>query len=149
MLSWSDLVSILGIHYWSFIHCKKKFCENSPRHDSSIRIQPKTASYISLCCCISCTPLRNKLLCPKFWTLWVPNPKIPMEFRHKPNPTHIQILVRVWVLPVGTRILGTSQAILPSYFCDCMKRLHTVIKRTSEGKITEEYIPRIQFLIMY
>ena len=69
-----------------------------------------------------------------------------MEFRHKPNPTHIQILVRVWVLPVGTRILGTSQAILPSYFCDCMKRLHTVIKRTSEGKITEEYIPRIQFL---
>ena len=31
--------------------------------------------------------------------LWVPNPKILMEFRHKPNPTHTQILVRVSVLP--------------------------------------------------
>jgi hypothetical protein len=45
---------------------------------------------------------------PKFWTLWVPNPKIPMEFRHKPNPTHTQNLARVRVLPLGTRTLGTQ-----------------------------------------
>ena len=66
-----------------------------------------------------------------------------MEFRQKPNP-YIN-------LGSGSGITRGYPSfghlpILPSYFCDCMKRLHTVIKRTSEGKITEEYIPRIQFL---
>ena len=53
-------------------------------------------------------PKGNTQKNPKFRTLWVPNPKIPMEFRHKPNPTHTQNLVRVWVLPLGTQILGTQ-----------------------------------------
>ena len=35
----------------------------------------------------SWVPMGNTRKNPKFWTLWVPNPKIPMEFRHKPNPT--------------------------------------------------------------
>ena len=34
---------------------------------------------------------------PKFSTLWVPNPKIPMEFRHKPNPTHNQLGYYPWL----------------------------------------------------
>ena len=32
--------------------------------------------------------------------LWVPNPKIPMEFRDKPNPTHTRGFF--WVIPFGT-----------------------------------------------
>ena len=31
---------------------------------------------------------------------WVPNPKIPMELRHKPNPTHTRRFFRV--IPLGT-----------------------------------------------
>ena len=31
-------------------------------------------------------PKGNTQKNPEFWTLWVPNPKIPIEFRHKPNP---------------------------------------------------------------
>ena len=56
----------------------------------------------------SWVPKGNTRKNPKFWTLWVPNPKIPMEFGHKPNPTHTQILIRVRVLPLGTQILGTQ-----------------------------------------
>ena len=32
--------------------------------------------------------------------LWVPNPKIPMLFREKPNPTHTRGFF--WVIPLGT-----------------------------------------------
>ena len=32
--------------------------------------------------------------------LWVPNPKIPIEFRDKPNPTHTRGFF--WVIPLGT-----------------------------------------------
>ena len=32
--------------------------------------------------------------------LWVPNPKIPIEFRDKPNPTHTRGFFRV--IPLGT-----------------------------------------------
>ena len=53
-------------------------------------------------------PKGNTQKNPKFLTLWVPNPKIPMEFRHKPTPTHTQNVVWVRVLPLGTRILGTQ-----------------------------------------
>ena len=56
----------------------------------------------------SWVPKGNTQKNPKFGTLWVPNPKIPMEFGHKPNPTHTQILIRVRVLPLGTQILGTQ-----------------------------------------
>ena len=31
---------------------------------------------------------------------WVPNPKIPIEFRDKPNPTHTRGFFRV--IPLGT-----------------------------------------------
>jgi hypothetical protein len=58
----------------------------------------------------SWVPKGNTQKNPKFWPLWVPNPKIPMEFRHKPNPTHTQNLVRVRVLPLGTRTLGTQSS---------------------------------------
>ena len=32
--------------------------------------------------------------------LWVPNPKIPIDFRDKPNPTHTRGFFRV--IPLGT-----------------------------------------------
>ncbi len=41
------------------------------------------------------------------WVPWVPA-LIPMEFRHRPNPTHTQILLRVQVLAIGPQILGTQ-----------------------------------------
>ena len=33
--------------------------------------------------------------------LWVPNPKIPIDFRDKPNPTHTRGFFRV--IPLGTQ----------------------------------------------
>ena len=36
-----------------------------------------------------------------------------MEFKHKPNPTHTQILIQVRVLPLDTQILGTQS---PPYY---------------------------------
>jgi hypothetical protein len=58
----------------------------------------------------SWVPKGNTQKKPKKITLWVPNPKIPMEFRHKPNPTHTRNLVWVRVLPLGTQILGTQSS---------------------------------------
>ena len=50
--------------------------------------------------------------------LWVPNPKIPIEFRDKPNPTHTHEFFRV--IPLGTHFkflplgtMGTHLNFLP------------------------------------
>ena len=55
--------------------------------------------------------------------LWVPNPKIPMEFRDKPNPTHTRGFFRV--IPLGTHgyhlkflplgTMGTCLNFLPTF----------------------------------
>ena len=94
-----------------FIFCKKLsnayiFGFRSIFYHNTVRVLPLGAQYLGTQS--SRVPKGNTQKNPKFLTLWVPNPKIPMEFRHKPNPTHTQNLVRVRVLPLGTRILGTQ-----------------------------------------
>ena len=78
----------------------------------------------------SWVPKGNTQKNPKFRTLWVPNPKIPMVFRHKPNPTHTQILVRVRVLPLGTRILSTQS---PPYDKLTTRRVYEYIWRVIQS----------------
>ena len=80
-------------------------CRSTFYHDT-VRVLPLNSQISETQ--YSRVPKGNTQKTPKFRTLWVPSPKIPMVFIHKPNPTHTRILVRVRVLPLGTRILGTQ-----------------------------------------
>ena len=101
--------SILKVFFFRF---KKNlsntyiFDYRSTFYHNKVRVLPLGAQILGTQS--SRVPVGNTQQNPKFRTLWVPNPKIPMDFRHKPNPTHTQNLVWIRVLPLGTRILGTQ-----------------------------------------